>query len=157
MLNDFYARPRIVVIGGGFSGAFCAAELAEKSSVPVAIIVVEPRPILGAGVAYSATDPSHRINVPAARMPLFPDTPADFDCWIRQNNVLEEDPEATWQDGHVYPRRAVFGRYIAALVAQRGRVARSPMCATAPSRSPAKVPDTAWGSPKAARSTRILW
>jgi uncharacterized NAD(P)/FAD-binding protein YdhS len=53
-------------------------------------------------------------------MTLFPDNPADFDNWIRQNNVLEEDPEATWQDGHVYPRRAVFGRYIAALVARRG-------------------------------------
>jgi uncharacterized NAD(P)/FAD-binding protein YdhS len=67
MANDFDGRPRIVVIGGGFSGAFCAAELAEKSPVPVAIIVVEPRPVLGAGVAYSSTDPSHRINVPAIR------------------------------------------------------------------------------------------
>jgi len=120
MVNDFDGRPRIVVIGGGFSGAFCAAELAEKSPVPVAIIVVEPRPVLGAGVAYSSTDPSHRINVPAARMTISPDNPADFDGWIRRNGVLEEDPEAVWQDGHAYPRREIFGRYISALVAERG-------------------------------------
>jgi uncharacterized NAD(P)/FAD-binding protein YdhS len=119
MVNDFDARPRIVVVGGGFSGAFCAAELAEKSPVPVAITVVEPRPVLGAGVAYSATDPSHRVNVPAARMTVFTDNPADFDRWVRQNGALDEDPDAIWRDGHVYPRRAVFGRYISALVASR--------------------------------------
>ena len=81
MVNDFDARPRIVVIGGGFSGAFCAAELAEKSSGPVAIFVVEPRPVLGAGVAYSTTDPSHRVNVPAVRMTISPDHPTDFESW----------------------------------------------------------------------------
>ena len=118
MVSDFDARPRIVVIGGGFSGAFCAAELAEKSPAPVAITVVEPRPVLGAGVAYSATDPSHRVNVPAARMTIFPDNPADFDHWVRQNGVLEDDPEAIW-DEHAYPRREVFGRYISELVARR--------------------------------------
>ena len=118
MVNVFDARPRIVVIGGGFSGAFCAAELAEKSPVPVAITVVEPRPVLGAGVAYSATDPAHRVNVPATRMTIFPENPADFDHWVRQNGVLEEDPEAIW-DGHAYPRREIFGRYMSALVAKR--------------------------------------
>jgi uncharacterized NAD(P)/FAD-binding protein YdhS len=120
MVNEFDTRPRIVVIGGGFSGAFCAAELAEKTLGPVAITVVEPRPILGAGVAYSASDPSHRINVPAARMTIFPDNPADFDHWVRQNEALEDDPEAIWQNEHAYPRRAVFGRYISELVAGRG-------------------------------------
>jgi uncharacterized NAD(P)/FAD-binding protein YdhS len=118
MVSDFDARPRIVVIGGGFSGAFCAAELAEKSPVAVAIAVVEPRPVLGSGVAYSATDPAHRVNVPATRMTIFPDSPADFDCWVRQSGVFEEDPEAIW-DGYAYPRRAVFGQYISALVAKR--------------------------------------
>jgi len=108
------------VIGGGFSGAFCAAELAVKSSVPVRIHVIEPRAALGAGVAYSATDAAHRINVPAARMTLFPDHPADFDRWIRERGVLEDDAAALWADGHAYPRREVFGRYIAELVARCG-------------------------------------
>jgi uncharacterized NAD(P)/FAD-binding protein YdhS len=112
--------PIVAVIGGGFAGAFCAAELAAKTSLPVTIIVIEPRPVLGAGVAYSATDPAHRINVPAARMALFPDDPAAFDRWIRARGVLEEDELASWPDGHAYPRREVFGRYVAELVAKRG-------------------------------------
>jgi uncharacterized NAD(P)/FAD-binding protein YdhS len=112
--------PVVAVIGGGFAGAFCAAELALKSSSPVSIVVIEPRQKLGAGVAYSATDPAHRINVPAARMTLFPDDPAHFDGWIRARGVLEEDRLALWPDGHAYPRREVFGRYVAELVAMRG-------------------------------------
>jgi uncharacterized NAD(P)/FAD-binding protein YdhS len=119
-VSDEDARPRIVVIGGGFSGAFFAAELAEKTPVPVAITVVEPRAVLGTGVAYSATDPAHRINVPAQRMILFPENPGDFDRWVRDNGVLEEDPEAVWHDGNAYPRREAFGRYVAAWVAKRG-------------------------------------
>jgi uncharacterized NAD(P)/FAD-binding protein YdhS len=103
----------VVVIGGGFCGTFCAAELATAARAPVAIKIIEPRATLGAGVAYSATDPAHRINVPAARMTLFPDNPLDFDIWVRRNGVLEEDPAALWPDGNAYPRREVFGRYVA--------------------------------------------
>ncbi len=111
---------RVAVIGGGFCGAFCAAELAAAAQGPVAITVLEPRASLGGGVAYSATDPSHRINVPAARMILFPEDPTHFDAWVRQNGVLEEDPAALWPDGNAYPRRDVFGRYVAGLLAARG-------------------------------------
>jgi 2-polyprenyl-6-methoxyphenol hydroxylase-like FAD-dependent oxidoreductase len=85
---------RVVIIGGGFCGAFCAAELAAAARGPVAITIVEPRPVLGAGLAYSATDPAHRVNVPAARMTLHPDNPTDFDDWIRRHGVLEADPAA---------------------------------------------------------------
>ena len=107
------------MIGGGFCGAFFAAQLAHHSAVPLSISVIEPREQLGGGVAYSSVDPAHRINVPASRMTLFPDTPDHFDRWFREAGGLAEDNEALWSDGHIYPRRAVFGRYIAELVAAR--------------------------------------
>ncbi len=110
---------RVAVIGGGFCGAFFAAQLAQHSAHPVAISVIEPRAMLGGGVAYSTPDPAHRINVPASRMILFPEKPNDFDDWFRNGAELAADPEALWQDGSAYPRRAAFGRYVAQLVASR--------------------------------------
>ncbi len=110
---------RVVVIGGGFCGAFFAAQLAEYSITPLAISVIEPRARLGGGVAYSTEDPAHRVNVPASRMTLFPDNPNDFDSWLRQGSELEDDPEAIWQGGAAFPHRAAFGRYVAELIASR--------------------------------------
>jgi uncharacterized NAD(P)/FAD-binding protein YdhS len=110
---------RVAVIGGGFCGAFFAAQLAKHSERPVAISVIEPRAALGGGIAYSTQDPAHRINVPASRMSLFPDHPTDFDEWFRSSGELDADPEALWHDGSAYPRRAAFGRYVAGIVARR--------------------------------------
>ncbi len=110
---------RIAVIGGGFCGAFFAAQLAEYSTTPLAISVIEPRARLGGGVAYSSEDPAHRINVPASRMTLFPERPNDFDTWLRQGGELQDDPEAIWQGSTAFPRRAAFGRYVAELIATR--------------------------------------
>ena len=42
---------RIVVIGGGYSGAAFAVQLVRKSSVAVAITIVEPREEVGRGLA----------------------------------------------------------------------------------------------------------
>jgi uncharacterized NAD(P)/FAD-binding protein YdhS len=114
-------RPaRVAVIGGGFCGAFFATQLARHSTRPVIISVVEPRAVLGGGVAYSSQDPAHRINVPASRMILFPERPTDFDEWFRRGEEFDADPEALWGDG-AYPRRAAFGRYVAELVANGSR------------------------------------
>lgn len=109
-------KARIAVIGGGFSGAVFALQLARRPIPPCSITIIEPRATLGAGVAYGTCDPAHRINVPAARMIIFPEDPTDFDRWFRAGAELAEDPEALWPDGHAYPRRAAFGRYIADLL-----------------------------------------
>jgi uncharacterized NAD(P)/FAD-binding protein YdhS len=120
-MNRTDKRLVVAVIGGGFSGAFCAAELAAKTSAPVEIIVIEPRPKLGAGVAYSATDPAHRLNTPAVKMSPYPDRPAHFEDWLRQSGALAEDPATGAPDGHNYPNRDIFGRYMAELVARHAQ------------------------------------
>lgn len=108
--------PRVVIVGGGLSGAVAALTLA-RSGAACMIGIVEPRPVLGAGVAYSATDPAHRINVPASRMTLFPDDPTHFDRWLRDRGAVDNDPDALWEGGHAFPQRALFGRYVADLLA----------------------------------------
>jgi uncharacterized NAD(P)/FAD-binding protein YdhS len=115
------ARHHIAVIGGGFSGAVLALQLARKAVSPLLISIYEPRPSLGAGVAYSTPDPAHRINVPAARMTIFPETPAHFHDWLVQNEKISDDVEMAMPDGALYPSRAVFGCYIAGLLAQEGK------------------------------------
>lgn len=110
--------PRIVIVGGGFSGAGVALHVARGMAGPVAIDIVEPRPALGGGVAYSSPDPAHRINVPAERMSLFSDDREDFRRWLEETMAAADDEEAWLADGRVFPRRRVFGDYAAERLAQ---------------------------------------
>lgn len=111
------AAPHIVIIGGGFAGATVVLHLLRAGHHgPFSLTVVEPRAVLGAGLAYSAEDAEHRINVAAARMTPLPDEPEHFDRWFRQSPEAAIDPAAIVADGRAYPRRRVFGRYVDRLV-----------------------------------------
>lgn len=110
------ARPKSVVaiIGGGFTGASVAFHLAANPDLDaLTIVVFEPRETLGAGVAYDTKDPAHRINVPATRMSLLPDDDEHFSRWLKANDDPSDDPAALTSDGRLFPRRGVFGRYVA--------------------------------------------
>ncbi|MDE1150625.1 MAG: FAD/NAD(P)-binding protein [Azospirillaceae bacterium] len=110
---------RVVILGGGFSGAMTALHLARAAKAPVDIDIVEPRPLLGGGVAYSTPDPQHRINVPAARMSAFSDDMGHFDRWVRRQGILATDPQALVKGGHAFPSRLEFGRYLDGLVREQ--------------------------------------
>jgi uncharacterized NAD(P)/FAD-binding protein YdhS len=100
------ARPhRVVIVGGGASGALVAIQLLREGGDGLEILVVEPRDSVGPGVAFSAGDPWHRLNVPAVTMGALPDDPDHFRRWA--------DVPAT-----SFPGRALFGRYIQALLAE---------------------------------------
>ena len=111
--NDLNRRPRVVVVGGGFSGAVLAHQLARRAPGVFRIVVVEPRERLGGGVAYSTSDPAHRINVPATRMSFVSSDPCHFDRWLKSSGELDRDPAALTPDGRAFPTRAAFGRYAA--------------------------------------------
>ncbi|MDZ5650161.1 FAD/NAD(P)-binding protein [Nitrospirillum sp. BR 11828] len=113
------AAARVVILGGGFSGAVAALHLARAVTVPVDIDIVEPRPLLGGGVAYSTPDPQHRINVPAARMSAFSADMGHFDRWLRRSGVLATDPQALVKGGHIFASRLEFGRYLDGLVREQ--------------------------------------
>ncbi|PLR30177.1 FAD-dependent oxidoreductase [Chimaeribacter coloradensis] len=107
------AKPRVVIIGGGFTGTALAIHLARLSPEGLAITLVEPRPLPGHGVAYSAQDPAHRINVPAGRMFLSAAEQGEFERWYQSSPAFADDPAAHWEDGKLYPQRAAFGRFVA--------------------------------------------
>jgi len=107
---------RVVIVGGGFCGAIVALHLAREAGKAVEIDIVEPRPLLGGGVAYSAPDTAHRINVPAARMSAFSEDLGHFDRWLRATDILARDPEAEIAGGYLFPARLEFGRYLDELV-----------------------------------------
>lgn len=109
-------RPVIAIMGGGFSGGALAYHLAQ-SQVPLRIVVFEPRARIGAGLAYDTDEPTNRINVPADRMALRPGDDGDFPRWIAAGDRLADDPEARTADGRLFPRRSLFGAYVAAKIA----------------------------------------
>ncbi|TIW02887.1 MAG: hydroxyacylglutathione hydrolase, partial [Mesorhizobium sp.] len=96
------------MLGGGFTGGAVAWHLARQSARPL-ITVIESRPFLGGGLAYSSEEPSHRVNVPASRMSLSPDEPEHFSRWLAHGGEVERDPDAVWRNDDIYPRRHVFG------------------------------------------------
>lgn len=113
------ARHRTVcLVGGGFTGAAIAVHLFRRAlAADVRLLIVEPRPMLGAGLAYGTDDPVHRINVPASRMSLYPDDKEHFLRWLIDNHAMDDDPEAGCPDGRFFPRRSDFGRYVGSAVA----------------------------------------
>jgi uncharacterized NAD(P)/FAD-binding protein YdhS len=109
-------RATVAIIGGGFSGAAVAFHLHQLAPGRARILVIEPRAELVRGVAYSAEDSSHRINVPAARMSLVPDDPEHFARWLAATRAMESDPDARMPDGRDFPARHVFGDYVASAI-----------------------------------------
>lgn len=116
----------VAIVGGGFTGAAVAWNLARAAHIhPLRILVHEPRQKLGAGLAYDTTDPTHRINVPAERMSLDTTDANDFIDWLRDRGLDREDGASLLPDGRIFPRRADFGAYVAARLApmlEDGRV-----------------------------------
>ncbi|MBS7544852.1 FAD/NAD(P)-binding protein [Ancylobacter oerskovii] len=110
----------VAILGGGFSGAAVAWHLLRLRPELDRVAVVEPRAEIGRGLAYSAADPAHRINVPASRMSLNPEAPDQFNDWLEASARLAADPAARMPDGRNFPARAVFGAYVAEAMAALG-------------------------------------
>ncbi|MBB3656204.1 putative NAD(P)/FAD-binding protein YdhS [Rhizobium sp. BK650] len=110
-------RPVVAIIGGGVSGGGVAYHLSKLTGGGAPeIVVFEPRPMLGRGLAYDSADSAHRINVPAAKMSLQPDDVEEFQRWIKANDAVRDDPEAAHENGQLFPRRRVFGDYVGSLL-----------------------------------------
>jgi uncharacterized NAD(P)/FAD-binding protein YdhS len=94
----------IAIVGGGCSGTLVAVQLL-RNGFRGKIRVIEPRPRLGHGLAYSTSFEQHLLNVPAGKMSALPGEPAHFLEWLRSRNWHGTAPEA-------FAPRRLYGEYL---------------------------------------------
>jgi uncharacterized NAD(P)/FAD-binding protein YdhS len=96
MTSSSPAPLRVVVIGGGASGALVAIHLATAARThPLCVTVLEPAAVLGRGVAYGTTDERHLLNVAARGMSALPADPDHFRRWAGAD-ALDYLPRAAY-------------------------------------------------------------
>lgn len=97
----------VAIVGGGFSGTLLAINLLRFGG-PSATLIDRSAARIARGVAYSATEPAHLLNVRAAGMSAFPD---DADHFVRWLAARHGGTPASF-----VPRR-LYGEYLAETLA----------------------------------------
>lgn len=108
-------RCTIAVIGGGFTGTALTAQLLRGADASLSLILIEPRPSLGRGVAYATPCAHHLLNVPAENMSALANDPAHFLRWAQRhfdNRVKGCD----------FLPRGVYGQYMESLLGEETRL-----------------------------------
>jgi uncharacterized NAD(P)/FAD-binding protein YdhS len=103
----------VVVIGGGFSGAITAVNLARLTATPLTVTVLNTGQPLARGVAYSTPRPEHLLNVVARNMSALADQPDHFVDWLGTRSDFASFSTAELREQFV-PRR-VYGDYLQSL------------------------------------------
>lgn len=96
----------IVIVGGGFSGTLLAINL-QRFEGPRATLVDRVEERIARGVAYSATEPAHLLNVRAGGMSAFPDDPGHFVRWLEARGT-----GAAQSAGQSFVPRRLYGAYL---------------------------------------------
>jgi uncharacterized NAD(P)/FAD-binding protein YdhS len=106
---------RVVIAGGGFSGAATAAALLRRCEPGLHVTLVERSGVFGRGVAYGTPRPEHLLNVAAGKMSALPDEPGHFLAWARDAGHAVGE--------HDFVPRALYGDYAQAVLAEAERAA----------------------------------
>ncbi|MFA0922334.1 FAD/NAD(P)-binding protein [Xanthomonas fragariae] len=114
----------IAIVGGGACGVLIALQLLRQATAPMQIVLIEPHPVLGEGVAYSTARAEHLLNVPAARMSALLEAPQDFVDYLCANGCYPELEDAQ------LPRQFVGRRHYAPYLRDRLHAARAHSPAT---------------------------
>jgi uncharacterized NAD(P)/FAD-binding protein YdhS len=97
--------PTIAVIGAGFSGSLLAVHLTRQSLGPLEIVMIDRNGSRGRGLAYSADNPNHLLNVRVENMSVFPDLPGHFRDWLERRSERKADKLA-------FVSRGLYGAYV---------------------------------------------
>lgn len=100
----------IAIVGGGFSGTLLAINLLRHDGPRATLIERDPGR-LARGVAYSARESVHLLNVRAANMSALPDDADHFVRWLERNKL---------GTAANFVSRAVYGRYLGELLTEAG-------------------------------------
>lgn len=103
------SKPTIVIIGGGFCGAALTIQLIRQATGPIKIFLINKDNPVSKGIAYSTYNPKHVLNVPAAKMSLFPDDPDNFINWIKSKPEYSGLVNDDLNDAFL--PRVIFGNY----------------------------------------------
>ena len=107
------AGRRVIIVGGGASGVLLACHLLRVPQVQLTVTLIEKRPDIGQGIAYSTANPDHVLNVRAANMSAFVDDPDHFWRWW----VLQcERDGLRCPDRFCFAPRRIYGHYVASLI-----------------------------------------
>ncbi len=91
----------VLVVGAGASGTLVAANLLTRGAQDsgLRVVLADPLPTTGEGVAYGTSDERHLLNVRATGMSAWPNEPGDFVKWLAAQRGVD-DPNAfvprTW-------------------------------------------------------------
>lgn len=108
----------VAIIGGGAAGVLVAIHLLRASAGRIRLHIIEPRPRLGDGVAYSTSDPNHLLNVRADGMSAFDDDPGHFVRYLAaERHGVAQVGDAPRLANRFVPR-AIFGRYLRSTLAE---------------------------------------
>jgi uncharacterized NAD(P)/FAD-binding protein YdhS len=103
----------VVIVGGGASGVLLACHLLRDEDAKLRVTLIEKRPTVGRGTAYSTAQAGHLLNVRAANMSAFADDPQHFCRWLAKN---DEAAHGLQPDPLSFAQRRVYGRYISELI-----------------------------------------
>ena len=109
-------RPSVTIIGGGASGVLLAAHLLRDPDADIRVTLLERRGQFGQGVAYSASQRDHKVNVPARGMSAFSDDPDHFWRWLQARNY--PSPTGSW----VFVPRRLYGVYLEHVLGEAARL-----------------------------------
>lgn len=104
---DVAGRPSVTIIGGGASGVLLAAHLLRDPETDIRVTLIERRGQFGQGLAYSASQRDHRVNVPARGMSAFADDPEHFWRWLQTQGYPASG--GSW----IFVPRRTYGAYLA--------------------------------------------
>jgi len=104
-------RSKVIIIGGGLSGALAAMHLAELPGGPEVLVIEKNPELLGRGVAYQYDFTHQPLNVVAGGMSLFTDKPMDFVEWLESNHFKYNHLIQKVSPQEFIPRK-IFGDYV---------------------------------------------
>ncbi|KKC39788.1 FAD-dependent oxidoreductase [Devosia epidermidihirudinis] len=108
-------RSSVTIIGGGASGVLLAAHLLRDPKTDIRVTLIERRGQFGQGLAYSASQRDHKVNVPARGMSAFADDPEHFWRWLQTRGYPAA--RGSW----VFVPRRLYGVYLEHVLSEAGQ------------------------------------
>ncbi len=102
-------RPRIAIIGRGFSGAAAAAALLRRVQTPFSLILIDKEDTLGGGIAYGKARAGELLNVRAFDLALLAEERGEFARWLEPRIASGESSLPVEQ---LFAPRALFRDYV---------------------------------------------